>query len=109
MQPLVRGDQWPGIAALTIQVNGSPPVAALASARMQFRADKSSPSPSASLATADGSIAIVEAANWELTIPPLSLPLTAGTWYWDLETTDATGAVKTYLAGTLQVIQDITR
>lgn len=36
-------------------------------------------------------------------------PLTAATWYWDIQGTDPSGRVQTYEAGTLTITQDVTR
>lgn len=106
MQPVVRGDRWNGIPTITILVNGQVPPIALASARMQFR---KTAGPGAELTTENGLMGIVSAAGWELSIPAQSLPLVAGRWNYDIETTDIAGTVKTYVAGTILITEDITR
>jgi hypothetical protein len=109
MHSILRGDSWRGLPSIVVRVNGSPPASALASARMQFRQLPVSPSVGHELSTAAGSITITSAANWELSIPAQELPLGARLWYWDLETTDAAGTVRTYLKGTLEIQQDVSR
>jgi hypothetical protein len=42
-------------------------------------------------------------------IPVQNLPLTAGTYDWQFQTTDVEGNVQTYLQGTIQVYLDIVR
>lgn len=105
MQPVPRGDQWTGVPTITIKVNGLVPAVPLASARMQFRKfDKLG----AELSTGAG-IDIVSAAGWELSIPAQSLPLGAGKWDYDLEAINTDGAVKTYVEGSINIKQDITK
>lgn len=114
LQPALRGDTWQGIASIgPVTVNGtviSPP---LLSARMQFRDHRDAlaheltteiPTPEGS-----GTITIVDATNWQLAIDAQDLPLEAGTYHWDLETTDDAGTVRTLYTGQLRVLPDVTR
>ena len=109
LEPIVRGDTWDGIPKIVFEINGSPPPNDLAFVRMQFRQEPESNPAGASLDSDGNGIVINDAATWDITISPTKLGLTAGKWLWDVETTDSTGEVKTYLAGTIEVLPDISR
>jgi len=102
----VQGDTWGGIPSITLT---PAPNYNVVSAEMQFRESKVSVLPSATLSTDDGSIVINNAGTWSFTVPVQDLPLTAGTYDWQFQTTDTQGSVQTYLQGTLQVHLDIVR
>jgi hypothetical protein len=102
----VQGDTWGGIPSIIFTPN---PTYLVVSARMQFRESKVAVLPSATLSTEDGSIIINNAADWEFTIPVQNLPLTAGIYDWQFQTTDSQGNVQTYMQGTLQVYLDVVR
>lgn len=102
----VQGDTWGGIPSIILD---PAPNYNVASAEMQFRESKVAVLPSATLTTSDGSIVINDPVNWEFTIPVQNLPLTAGTYDWQFQTTDVEGNVQTYLQGTIQVYIDIVR
>lgn len=113
-----RGDTWDGIAVGPVQFNTGTTAEPIFSAppypvvlcRMQFRnADGIlgyglSTAPSADV----GTITIVDADLWTLTIPPQVLQLDAGKWYWDMEFTDSIGTIRTLYAGSLTIKQDQT-
>jgi hypothetical protein len=104
------GDTWPGIAELSIEINGSAPTLALSSARMQFRdRDDDVGNLVLELTSSGGEITINDADTWNITIEPLDVTLAAGTYYYDLETTDTDSQVTTYLEGTWLIQQDISR
>lgn len=113
--PMWRGDDWPGYPTLIIDINGEPPELPIASARIQFRETPGSEEVGYTLSTApeagQGTITIVDAAGWELSIPKQPLPLAAKRkpWKWDLEIIDTGGTVVTYEGQPQQVNQDITR
>lgn len=110
LSPVVRGDTWNGIGTTNIQVNGAAPTFPVASARMHFRSSPAAATPTLALTSADGDIVIDNADTWLMHVIPVTpFPLAAGVWYWDLETTDSAGTVKTYVTGTLHVLQDVTR
>jgi hypothetical protein len=102
----VQGDTWGGIPSITLTPH---PNYNVASAEMQFRESKVAVLPSATLTTSDDSIIINDPVNWEFMIPVQNLPLTAGTYDWQFQTTDVEGNVQTYLQGTIQVYLDIVR
>lgn len=76
---------------------------------MQFRINATSNTPAASLSSADGSIVITDAANWEFYIPEQNLTLKPGNYVWSLRTTDDQGVVQTYMQGSIVVLDPITR
>ena len=55
-------------------------------------------------------IVINDANSYDFTVSPITpLTLSVGVWYWSIETTSVAGKIKTYLAGTLEVLDDPTR
>jgi hypothetical protein len=109
LEPMVQGDTWDGIPSITLMINGAPPAEALASVRMRFQRDgKQLPNYVELTSTVAAQITISSAAGWELVVPPQPVPdLTRGSWSWNLETTDALGAVRTFLQGTLEILRGI--
>jgi len=112
-----RGDHWRGILKIgPIQINsGTPEVPVLIpmpnpfdSGRIQFRSASGDLGYELSTTpvTGKGTITVVDAATWEFEVPVQPLPLDAGVWSWDFETTDANGVVLTPYEGTLKVNQD---
>ena len=106
---LIRGDTWDGISSISITVDGSPPIYPVASARIHFRRKPAANIIGHSLDSEDDSILILDAAGWSFQAPPQALPLGTGLWYWDFETVDTEGTIKTYVFGTITIIQDVTR
>jgi len=102
----VQGDTWGGIPSIVLD---PAPNYAVVSAKMQFRDSKVAVLPAATLSTTDGSIVINNAATWDFTIPVQNLPLTAGTYNWQFQTTDAQDHVQTYMQGTIEVLLDVVR
>lgn len=109
MQSLVLGDTWRGIPNITINPSGVL-TTDLSSARIQFRKEKSrGGDPLDEISTTNSGIIINSATGWSISIPPQNLNLLVGNIYWDLETIDNSGHVKTYLEGILPVLQDVSR
>lgn len=111
MAAMVRGDTWDGIDSMEISFTGGA-TASLESGRMQFRREKDrNGAPEYELNTAGTGINILQTGNpsWEITIPKQDLPLPVGTNYWDLELIDSDNCVKTYVEGTINILQDVTR
>lgn len=102
------GDMWAGISSLTITINSVAPTVALASARIQFRKSAAG-SVVLELSTADDTILIESAANWEISVPKIVVSIPAGVYVYDLQTVDGDGDTKTYLGGTWTILEDITR
>lgn len=102
----VQGDTWGGIPSIILD---PAPNYNVVSARMQFRAFKLAVLPSATLSSTDGTITINNAATWSFTVPVQNLPLTAGTYSWQFQTTDSQGSIQTYMQGTIEVLLDVVR
>lgn len=112
-----RGDAWEGmsIGPIVEDVDGTPtpPASACASCRLQFR-NKTTLAlgyefvSGAEIPDGCGEITIVSAALYTFNIAEQILPLDAGYWVWDFETTDAAGLTVTWVQGTLRVRQDKT-
>ncbi len=101
----VQHDTWTGISSIAIT---PAPASALASVIMAFKVDPTATDPELELTSADGDITITNAATWTFSVPPQALDLAPGTWYWQIQTTSASGVVNTYLQGTLDVLNDYT-
>lgn len=102
----VSGDTWGGIPSIVISPAPSDPCSL---AEMQFRINATSNTPSASLSSADATITITDANNWEFTVPAQDLALKPGNYVWSFRTTDDQGVVQTYLQGAIAVLDPITR
>lgn len=110
---MMRGDTWEGIDSIDISFTGGIP-AALISGRMQFRKTKARNGPPIEeLNTDNGRLVILDSGSngitWSFNIPTGNLNLPVGTSYWDLETIDERGFIKTYLKGSICLEQDVTR
>jgi len=102
---IVRGDTWDGITA-SLSTDGTLLADSLVGVRMSFKGPDSD-AEALMLTSAAGQIVITSAANWRFTVNPITpFPLTVGTFSWNIETTDSGGSIKTYLAGTILVIND---
>lgn len=109
----VTGDTWDGIGLIgPVTINNAAPAAQLVLARIHFRKAFKDISAAYILSTApssgQGSITLVSASLWTLTVPRQALPLKAGTWKWDLELVDADAVKKTYVGGTIVVTPEVT-
>lgn len=109
-----RGDAWEGISfgPIVEDIDGTPtpPAAACASCRLQFR-EKRTKALGYAFASGIpvdgiGTITIVSASLYTFNIPEQVLPLPAGVWMWDFETTDINGLPTTWVQGTMRVRQD---
>jgi hypothetical protein len=88
-----------------------PPASALTHARIQFRRESPTGTVGLEITDANDGIVIDDADAWIISVPDtVAAPTRAGSYYWDLETEDAAGVIKTYLAGsTWEIEQDTTR
>jgi hypothetical protein len=105
----VRGDTWNGINSISITVNSSFPIASVVSSRIQFKTHKKDTTALATLTSADGSIVITDVDAWTFHIPQQNIDLPVGKLFWDMEIVDSSDNVRTYLEGTVTVLQDVTR
>ena len=101
----LRGDTWTGFPSITISPG---PGVALASAKMQLK--DSAGIVQKEFSTTDNSITIADGGtgDWILAIPSAKLDIPAQDYQFDLQTTDANGAVRTYWRGILPLQQDVT-
>lgn len=111
MPPIVRGDTWKGVSSIQISFTGGA-LTSLESGRLQFRREKSrGGDPELELNTESSGILILETGNpsWEVSLPKQSLELPVGENYWDLELIDSDDCIQTYLEGSIEILQDVTR
>jgi len=105
LTPVVYLDTWNGLSAVYTST-GNTFDSNLATVRMMFRDGDGSLGLSL---TSSSGIVINDANAWDFTVSPITtLTLAVGTWFWSVETTSVAGTIKTYLAGTLEVLQDAT-
>lgn len=104
----VSGDTWRGIYSLTISVNSVPPEASLSEVRIQFRKSYLG-SVVLELASGTDAITILSAANWEIRINKQIISLPPDKYVYDIQTVDADGQIKTYVKGSWEILEDITR
>ncbi len=111
LEKFTEGDEWDGIPALSITVNGAPPDAPLAVVTMRFKKAGDVPSEVVELTSATaGQITISSAENWEISIPAqIVAGLTRGKWAWRLKCRDnsASGRPKTYLADEITILETV--
>lgn len=104
------GDTWPGLTIGPVLFNDAQPEYALASCRLYFRDSKTR---SLSLGfqseplTGFTAMTILDPITWVIHIPAQQIPLVAGTYVWDFETTDSAGVVRTLYYGLQTVTEDI--
>lgn len=109
-----KGDAWEGmsIGPIVEDIDGTstPPASACVSCRLQFREKRNKnlgyTFQSGTAVPGTGTITITSASLYTFDIPEQVLPLPAGDWVWDFETTDAAGLPITWVQGTMRVVQD---
>ena len=102
---IVRGDTWDGIS-VGFNTSGTLLADPLVSVRMAF-SEADTDIDTLMLTSAAGQIVITSASDWQFTVNAITpFPLPAGTFYWNIETTDSAGSIKTYLVGTILIIND---
>lgn len=111
MKPIVIGDTWDGIPSITIGSSGANDLLGLSSAKMQFRLQKARGGAALDeISSANSGILIENSGDpWGIKIPPRNLNLLVGDIFYDLETINASGEIKTYLEGIIPILQDVTR
>jgi len=100
----VEGDTWPGIPLVTFS---TPPSENLESIRMAFRQSFVATRTMVKLSSDSGGIVILDPVTWSFKVPHQFLPLAAGSYVWQIETTDAIGRISTPMQGSIQVLSDI--
>lgn len=111
----VRGDRWPGIAAIgPVTIDGAAPTAPLARVRMHLRhwlLGRAVYRLDSDAAERDAPIVIDHAAQWRAHVPAVQQFVTlAGKWRWDMEFYgQGDSAPLTLYRGTLTVHDDVTQ
>lgn len=108
----VEGDTWGGIPTITIRIGEAklPPDNDCSSAVLQFRKTILSRDVATQLSSDGGDIVITSASNWTFAVPAQNLPsLRSGSYVWAFRTTDISGAIQTYLEGSISVLPNSTR
>lgn len=108
-----RGDSIKqfSIGPIVVSIDGAAPTSLAhpcVSCKLQFRTKDGDLgyALSSSPTTGEGTITITSAAAWTFVVPDQAFPLEEGKWFFDFETTDSTGFVKSYFQGTLTVKVD---
>ncbi len=117
----VEGDEWEGIPSVIIQIApeggvATPPDLPLELVTMRFKRAGNGAADIVELSSEPvgeaitGTITIISAAGWEVSVPAQIVPLlTAGKWTWQMRfwTDSADGDPKTYLAGDVTVLESV--
>lgn len=110
LPPLTSGDTFDGLQIGPVTFNGAPPPSQLASCRLYFRLATTKELGygyrSGDPVTGFGVINITDPVLWLVQIPAGVLPLSKGSYYWDFETTDAAGVIRTLYKGVQQIGED---
>lgn len=108
LQPIVYGDTWDGLTDCSLTSTGSAFSSDLALVRMYFRDADSN--LGLQLTSDDSTITISDASAWAFDINPIeNFPLAVGIWYWSIECTDVNDVRKTYVSGSIEVLDDATK
>lgn len=104
----VTGDTWQGIPSITISNRVAP--GNLDSVKLAFKLNPRATTPALELTSANGDIAITDAANWVFTVNPGRYDLQVGQNVWQLETADDSNPayVETLIEGTGEVLSNYT-
>lgn len=109
LTPHLRGDTWAGFAEIEILLNGEPVDLTGASARMQIRRSKGSPTLLMEWSTSDDTITLTEPSEGKFAVVGRVIDLPAGSVVWDIELTLASGRVLTVAGGSWEILGDVTR
>jgi hypothetical protein len=104
-----KGDTFDGIEFTIIDYATTTPVDLTgATAKCQFRYKKKIGTLQADLSIGSG-LTVTDAVNGVIEIDRIaSIDWAVGTYYYDLEVTLASGDIKTYVEGTIKILQDVT-
>lgn len=104
---ILRGDTFNG-ALFVIDINDSP--ADLTGSRVDcwLREGSNVGAVRKKISTTTGGIVLTGPTNGEVTIKPFIANLPVGTYYYDLQIKFSSGKIKTYIGGSIAIIQDIT-
>lgn len=101
------GNTFPGFSVTSIKRNGANLSTTLASVKMQVRKDRNSTASVIELESGNG-ITINSATTWAFTIEPFYAPFVARNYVYDVELTDSSGTVQTYMRGSWRINQPVT-
>ena len=109
--PHTSGDTWEGLLIGPILFNSIQPATTLATCRLYFRHPTNGRVywrlNSDSTVSRDGSITIDNTVTWTVTVPAQVLDLTTGTYFWDFETVDSAGVIRTLYKGTIFITPEV--
>jgi hypothetical protein len=109
IEPHVSGDTWSSLSSITIAINGISPVFPLVSARIQFRKSYLGSIIFELNSENHDTMEIADPVTWRIVIPSQVIAAPPGIYSYDLETIDSMGSKKTYLKGTWEILEDITK
>jgi hypothetical protein len=104
----VKGDTWAGLVVTYLDGGGLPIDITGCVIAMKFRYNCKTGTEVDELTTAGGEITLSDPTAGEFTIEPLDINWAIGEYYWDIQITYTDAVVKTYIQGTLKVVQDVT-
>ena len=109
IKDIYSGDTWNGIPTITLQKNGVPIVIPNdALIYMQIKNDCEDTVAMQTLSTANGCISITDGANGTFRINPTIITIPGGSYVYDIQINFSPTLIKTYMRGTITVIQDVT-
>jgi hypothetical protein len=108
LKPVVFKDTWDGLTELSFESTGTSFASELSLVRMFFKDAEGA--VGLELSSANGTITIDDATNWQFTVNPVSpMLLSIGQWLWSIETTDDQGVIKTRVFGSIEILNDATQ
>ena len=107
LSDFTRNDTWPGATFTVVWGDDPTRPSPITSARMFFRR-RSNCELGDTLSTADNTITVLDATNYEIRVGKKKLALDAGNWVWDLEVETLENDVYTIAFGTMFVRADVT-
>ena len=114
--PFTEGDTWEGLpmiageSAFTLQLDGAAPPDALVRVSLHFASnDQPKTTPPVEISSdLPAQIVIDDSTLWKFSIPEQPMPgLTAGKWRYNLRTQSATGAIRTWIVGTIEILESV--
>jgi hypothetical protein len=104
---VVRGDTYNSVR-FTLDASGVPIDITGCNIRAMFRRASKLGTVHYTATTQNGGIVIIDAQNGVFDLAQFQAVLPVGRYYYDIEITFPGGVTKTYLAGNLDVLQDVT-
>jgi hypothetical protein len=104
---IVKGDTFKGLS-FAVEVNETPLDLTDAAVDIWFRSGSKTGTIEKVLSSNTGGITITDDVGGVFQIDPFTVNLAAGTYFYDIQITFPDNTVKTYVDGTMKVIQDVT-